>query len=461
MAFGLMLVVFLICVPFIWKSLPVRLLQSSEVSSFYKNLIVQFYQPLSPREIRQNAQLYNGGFRTQHLTPGRVLLPGKGFNYLDTLGLFLTADFFAFARPFENGFGVVNLHGKWGALNRRGRWVVPPMYDNIYVEDHFFILQRGAAFGCADFRGRVTVPLVYETIKPIVKNGHSLFYVHTLSNKAAFGIISRLGKEQEPPCYDSLDVRDGYAFVRKEGRWGALNQMGERVVPELYQQIAFYDSVYFSVRNAGKMGLHKRGQEVAIVPTQYDTVAVCTPTTYMVGVADRYGLLDKEAVPLFSTIYDTLYAHHAPEWIVVGDSKGYALRSTRHLADSIVYYQSIAPICEGMTLVVRDGLYGVLSDACLEVIEPQYDSIATYSDGVAVVFHKGEYGTVDKKGQFLIPFSLNLVDIRSFHNGRAVAAQFNMMTPRIRKQYGFIDKQGRTLVPFVYSSEQEAIEANL
>jgi len=456
-----LLVVFIL--PFFWKDAGFILLKTSWLSAWQKNHLVHFYRLAPSADIRRNAQLYNGGYDPGDFKPGVIYIPDKGYNYMDSLGLLLTKEFYTGMEPFRKNFSVVRTPLGKGVLNRKGQWVAHPVYDSVETMDYVVIVHLDGQSGCINEKGKFTVPLSSVCILTEYQ-GERLPFMITKSNEThLFGVIDDRGKERAMAAYDRLEVRNGAYLVGRSGLWGALDSSGQRVVPVAYDriEISYYDPRYYLVRRQGSGGLHRKGDEVPVVPLLYDMADVCTPRTFTVRKNGRYGLLDRHAGMLIEPVYDTIYYHHGMDWIVTGDKENYTLRNTRDLSSPSDTYEYIDDYCEEMTIVKKENRYGVLDNKGKEIIPLIYDSISRYSNGTAVVRHDNKYAVADRNGRFLIPFSLVFVEIGDFHQERARAARFNLMSERIKKQYGFIDKQGNTVVPFIFEDGHDRFSNGL
>ena len=444
---GLCLLLFV--VPFFWKAPLEVLLKSRLVSGYGKGRLIGLYNPAPVEDIRQNVHLYNDGYKPKSFIPGPVYVPGKGMNYQDSLGLLLSSSFFEQAEPFENRRARVHIDFKYGLINTKGKWVLPTVFDTLYRFKKVYVVSQGTEAGVADKRGRMKTPLAQGTITPYY-NGKNLPFLRFEYSKGSFSFIDSRGRIRKDYVYDSLIVRDGFVYVGKEGKWGVANIQGKELISPLYDEIIKVRGDLFAVRNDGLEGLHKPGAKEPLVPVIYEKAEVCTPSTYRVLLNDHYGLLDKKAAVLIEPVYDTIYIHHLPEWIVTGHMGFYALRNTKKLEYPSVFYYEIGPCKDGMTVVRNEHGYGVLSRRGKTITVPGYEMIRNYSSGVAVVYHHNQYAVMDRKGSFTLPFSLNLVELNDYYNSIARAARFNLMTPRIRKQYGFVDTKGNTVIPFLY-----------
>ncbi len=439
------------------------LMKTSWLSSWHKNHIVHFYRLAPAADIRRDAMLYNGGYDLGSFNPGVICIPDKGYNYMDSLGLLLTKEFYTGMDPFRKNFCVVKTPLGKGVLDRKGRWVAYPVYDSVETMDHVVIVHLDGQSGCINEKGKHTIPMSSERILTEYQDEKLPFMITKSNDTHLFGVIDSWGKECAVAAYDKLEVRNGAYFVGRSGLWGALDSLGQRIVPVAYDHIdvSYYDPRYYLVRRQGSEGVHRQGDEVPVVPLSYDMADVCTPKTFMVRKDGRYGLLDRHAGILIEPVYDTIYYHHGMDWIVTGDKDNFALRNTRDLSSPSEAYEYIDDYCEEMTIVKKENRYGVLDKNGKETIHCIYDNISRYSNGVTIIRHDNKYAVADRDGRFLIPFSLVFVEIGDFHQERALAARFNLMSERIRKQYGFIDKQGNTVVPFIFEDGHDRFSNGL
>lgn len=97
----------------------------------------------------------------------------------------------------------------------------------------------------------------------------------------------------------------------------------------------------------------------------------------------------------------------------------------------------------GFEIVCQDGKYGLQDDKEKLVVPCIYDKILDYDDDGYIRVLKGEvYGTVDLKGNLVIPHTLGITHLGVFHKG----------TARARKdgQWGLVDVHGNCLTGYIY-----------
>lgn len=456
----LLLCLLLFLIPFFWKKPVILLLKGRMLNGHSKAALVRMYRPMPVETLREEVHLFNGGYRPQHFRPGPVFVPGKGMNLQDSLGLLLSKRYLDHVVPLQNRRAIARMDSYYGLLNDKGRWVLRPGFDTLYAFRNVYVTIKDKEYRVWDRRGRLRS---YVTGNVVTEKYYEerLPFLRSVYPDGSFHLIDPKGNYQKTNFYDSVEVYEEFVLVCRNKKWGVTDKRGKPLIAPEYDWIEAADNVYFKVRKGSLEGLHKRGDKHALVPVMYEEVEVCTPGTFRVLLNEHYGLLDKKAAVLIEPVYDTLYFHHSPEWIVTGRLGFYALRNTKKLEYPSEFYNWIGPYREEMTVIRNENGYGVLSKKGKVVLPPQYDIIHDFSCEVAVVCHNKQYGVIDKTGSFTLPLSLSLVELYDFHEEVALAARFNLMTSRIQKQYGFVDKKGNTVVPFQYEGGHPAFSNGL
>lgn len=89
-------------------------------------------------------------------------------------------------------------------------------------------------------------------------------------------------------------------------------------------------------------------------------------------------------------------------------------------------YDHIGNFNQGVAVVVKDGLYGVILMGGYEIIAPSYDYISSFKDGYAQAIRKGECKMLDLSGRECKQYNGKLIaipakydSVRDFKNGYA------------------------------------------
>jgi hypothetical protein len=106
-------------------------------------------------------------------------------------------------RPFRRGIAAVRRGGKWGAVDRTGRMVVPFAFDAF-------------ATGLAD--GRYVEGFTDEGLAVIEVGGRK-------------GIVDRTGRVLVPPAYPVIVIHPvAFLFADANHRWGAIDRSGAPLI---------------------------------------------------------------------------------------------------------------------------------------------------------------------------------------------------------------------------------------
>lgn len=96
-----------------------------------------------------------------------------------------------------------------------------------------------------------------------------------------------------------------------------------------------------------------------------------------------------------------------------------------------------------LTIINNGGKYGLQDEQGKVVVPCIYTNILDYDgDGYIRVLQDDVYGTVDLKGNMVIPHSLGLTHLGVFHQGAARA--------RTAEGWGLVNDEGKPLTPFTY-----------
>ncbi len=158
--------------------------------------------------------------------------------------------------------------------------------------------------------------------------------VRVVERDALFGVVDELGEEIIPLLYDNIDdFTEGRAVVIEDDLFGLLNKQGELVLPISFESIDWY----------------------------------CEEGVATIFFEGRGCLVDRDG---------------------------------KHISD--MSYTWMGTPSEGMIQVQREGLYGYINLQGAEVIAPQFEETFDFEpSGEALVRHKGELKRIDLSGGFI------------------------------------------------------------
>lgn len=105
-------------------------------------------------------QYYTNAF----ITEGICLIKHDGrYGFKTYTNQWVAPCVFTGVRNFANGFAAVCNNGKWGAINKAGKYIVDTLYDYVSdaTEEGVFVVRKGDTLACFDSSGKMIVPFYY------------------------------------------------------------------------------------------------------------------------------------------------------------------------------------------------------------------------------------------------------------------------------------------------------------
>jgi hypothetical protein len=287
-------------------------------------------------------------------------------------------------RPPPPDLYPVQVNGKTGYLDRAGKFVLPPRWDQAGPMDGGYATVRvGGKWGLIDKTGAVRVAPRYRTD-------------HGLEN-----------------------VREGLAVFRDDGgRYGFLDPAGNEVIPARFQFAqSFSEGLAVAVAaDAKKVGyIDPTGR--LVVPAVFDDAWPFREGFALVLVADQMAFIDRKGEFAFDRRF------------------GVALDFAEGLAP-------VNPTGHWTTHYRGDfgGKWGYMDRTGRVVIEPQFRHADLFSEGLAAVNRDGEFGKwgyVGRDGRLVIDFRWDMA--WPFSEGLAVVVDEHF-------RWGYIDRAGRVVI---------------
>ncbi|MCQ2190106.1 MAG: WG repeat-containing protein [Paludibacteraceae bacterium] len=231
---------------------------------------------------------------------------------------------------FRPGYVVFVQNGKKGLVNDLGKTIISARYDDMrYFLSHVALVRTGAFYGLVDELGQSVIPCKYDSIMRfenstdvllVKKNGRLGIYdlggfpivecaydsIYADKSKRNTVILVKDGMKDENtvyyetatkvddptklirfeqnnlyglltpdsktiyvnPIYEFIDVfYNGLAIVKKNGKWGMINNLGKEVVEPQYDYINPYSCGFARIAKGDKVGFLNDQFKEAISPS--------------------------------------------------------------------------------------------------------------------------------------------------------------------------------------------------
>lgn len=131
---------------------------------------------------------------------------------------------FDLAYPFHDGYGLVKRDGKYGIIDKIGRYIIEPKFTTVQLLDYpdaiLFNTREWFSFN----EGKLFTGY-YGEIHPVIPE--AWYY----KNKGKYGLTLRNGSKYKA-IYDSvLAIGINYIVVKKRGKIGVINDAQEILIP--------------------------------------------------------------------------------------------------------------------------------------------------------------------------------------------------------------------------------------
>ena len=305
------------------------------------------------------------------------------YGYINRNGELITELIYDYTAQFSEGLAGVEIKGKSGYIDKKGRLAIPMEYESWFAfdckpsnfHDGLARVKKKGKVGFIDKENNIVVPLIYRGAS-IFREG--LAAVRWMDESKfpyrAFDFIDKNWNTVIKNVYPYIDQgpydfdRDLHIFheglvpiVNKKGLSGYINKHGKQVTPFIYHVVGDFSGgmAPAGLRWLGKLGfIDYEGSWV--VPPKYDWVRKFSEGLAAVKIGEKWGYINKEGDEVIPPVYDEAFE-----------------------------------FSEELTSVKVDGKFGFINKEGKVVIPPLYQSVTLFSDGVSRV-ENPEMGFIDR-----------------------------------------------------------------
>lgn len=233
-----------------------------------------------------------------------------------------------------------------------------------------------------------------------------------------WGFVSSTKGKITEYVYDQVfDFHDGYAAVKIDGLWGYINMLGDTAIPMQYTDVTnFIDGFACATDENGDIFvIDKDGELVSQKVDGFKTAGECHGNYFTVKTKnDEWQLLNLEGEKVIPSS-ERFVQWSEGIWLVGKSNDDCGV----YLPDCGKYYPGDSTAYQYANRVVvtynkKDSMYDIATGQQI----CSYDEIAPFSEGVACVQQGNQCGYIDINGALIIPMQ-HFVG-RNFSNGVAV-----------------------------------------
>jgi hypothetical protein len=169
-----------------------------------------------------------------------VELGGK-YGYIDHKGDEVIGLIYDAATIFEDGAAAVQKEGKWGAIEKNEKTLIPFKYNYLsrFSNGYSVAQNEDGKWGTIDKKEVALFEFKYDFLTPMNDEGVSI-----AKHDGKYGLLSQENQVIVPFEYDFDEsysglpqICEGYVWLKKDGKWGTVNYSGKVVIAFQYDDL--------------------------------------------------------------------------------------------------------------------------------------------------------------------------------------------------------------------------------
>lgn len=274
---------------------------------------------------------------------------------------------------------------------------------------------------------------------------------------AEWGYVDTLGAVHSPLKYDyAEDYSNDRALVRKDGKWGMLDEEGNEVLAPAYDNFNFLPNserqLFFIAQNRRLYGVIDSNANV-IVPVQYSKVREYHDDRIAVkNLAGRWGFVDRNAQERIKPIYRVARDFSEGLAIIFDQSRWGAIDREGSVVIKPQYFR-MGDFKEGKAWVhLPKGIKGYIDKTGRLLFKGKFSKLTNFKNGIARVYiRKKGWGLINTKGEFILKPKRAYEKIEPFN-------AYGLAKVKIGKKYRLMNEAGELVGKKAYGKIRDFYE---
>lgn len=274
------------------------------------------------------------------------------------------------------GLVAVLFRNQYGIITVSDKWVVTPRPHPVKLLGPLtYLEQEGGLTWLKNFSGNA----LYFTTNRLRQQGEYLIEETTSGGRWTINTEGRI-IHREMPATQHADwtgpASEGYRPVRRNGRYGFINEQGLLMIPNRYEDVMPFSEGRAAIKIRNRWGFIDPSDHIVVQPV-YEKVMPFHNHVSKVSQRNKWGLIDKNGKVLVPVRYD-----------------------------------SVNLLPSGRVLVQSEGYFGLADLEGNLLLHTKFNELTDLDNGMVIVKQNGKYGVTDVRGVALIPVNYDFI---SYH----------------------------------------------
>jgi hypothetical protein len=305
-------------------------------------------------------------------------------------------------RPDNSGLYPINVNGKYGFMDRAGRTVITPQFDQSFMgfSESLAAVQVGTKWGYINVKGVVVITPQFEAALPF-RYGRARV---RLGNR--WGFIDKDGKYIGSPTFLwATEFSGDFAPVQTSDRVFALvDRSGKIVLLDKVEQLQYgFTEGLMAAAFGGKWGFIDTVGKWVVDP-QFELAWPFEDGLAPVRVGGRWGYVDRKGKFVINPQYDSPEGFH-DGYTTFGSGGRFGFIDTKGRVAVDAKFLEAYFFSDGLAPVKTEDGWGYINPTGKMVVSPQFDGAFVFQNGLARVTVSGKEAYITTTGAFVVdPF---------------------------------------------------------
>jgi hypothetical protein len=326
------------------------------------------------------------------------------FGYVDTTGSIVIPPTFEEAENFSEGLAIASKDEKYGYIDKNGNWAVQPVYDECEPFHDGVAIVRANKKSLVIDRTGVVISDDFDEINDFNEG------LAVVKKNGTYGAVNRLGNTIIPiECEKLGDFKEGHAWFQKDGKYGILDKQNFVSINNDYEWVDDYADFIRAKKN-GAYGVITRLGDL-VIPFEYERIENYKDIIFIVVKQGKYGFADKTGCLYTKLEFDfdpklkaadlVYVANKNSVWmdfkLIKDGSQALMNQNGKLLADFDEYEEVYLPSSD-LVRVMNNDKYNFLDMKMHPAFKGNFDEAEDFINGFCIVIKKEKYTIIDRTG---------------------------------------------------------------